>query len=678
MSGGGYLVSWCVGHLVELAEPEAYDPALKKWSLDTLPIVPSTYKTEVFPGTAKQFSILKDLMAREDVTELVEATDAAREGELIFRLVYEAAGCQKPFRRLGVSSQEDAAIRAGLEQAKPSADYDSLYAAALCRQRADWLLGINLTRLYTKLYDRRLPVGRVQTPTVALIVQRQAEIDRFVPETYFTLRADLGGFLAYARADSKARADKMVSHSSGADAYVTRVERHEQTEQPPTLYDLTSLQKDANRLNGYTAKQTLDYLQRLYEAKLATYPRTDSHYLTADMEASTSSLLDAVLATGILAPALADQYDRQRVSLARVIDDAKVSDHHAILPTKGLTKATFDMLPTGEKNIISLVLYRLLEAPYAPHTYESTKLTFDLAGDPYTATGRTERDPGFRVVRTLAGGTVEDAGQDIDEPDNDLLPALDEGDTRPVLSVAAVAKKTRPPMPYTEAALLTAMETCGKTLANDELRAVMKGHGIGTTATRAAIIESIISSGYVRREKKALVPTSAGTLFMELVTDKLKDPALTAEWETRLAEIQAGARSAEDFMAGVVSFIRSFVDDVKLLHPGTEMDVFQAAREVLGTCPICGKAVVEYPKSYSCESGRDGCGFTIWKTICRKSISTAQAKKLFEHGQSDLMKGFISPKTGGPFDAYLVLKEDKSVGFRFPAKKKKGGIKHAH
>lgn len=669
VSGNGYIVSWCVGHLVELAPPSAYDPALEKWSLDTLPILPAEYKTEVVAATQKQFDILATLMRRDDVSELVEATDAGREGELIFRLVYHQAGCNKPFSRLWISSMEDKAILEGMSKLKPSTDYDTLYQAALCRQRADWLMGINLTRLYTKLYNKRLPCGRVQTPTINLIVQRHNEIESFVPQEYFTLVADLDGFKAYSRAETRAKAEQMKKRGSGIDAFVTAVVSEERQETPPKLYDLTTLQREANRQFGYSAQETLDYMQRLYEAKLATYPRTDSRYLTSEMLDSTQALLGYLLSTGILPESLVDTYNTALVKIPIVINDKKVSDHHAIIPTQNLTKANYDALPTGEKNIMSLLVCRLLAAPYAPHVYNATKITFDLAGDPYTSTGRIDLERGYCIIQDAIFPSADPGNPTDDEPDNALMPTLQEGDTRPVLSVKAEAKKTRPPKPYTDDTLLGAMETCGKALANDDLREAMKDHGLGTPATRAGILESIIKNGYVKREKKSLIPTATALLFMELVTDKLKDPIMTAEWEKQLSEIQRGDADPDAFMGNIVSFLSSFISDSKLICTPDESSPFKSERESIGTCPICGKNVVEYPKSYSCESGRDGCGFTIWKTIAKKSISKTQAQKLLTNGRTDLIEGFTS-KAGKSFDAHLVVKEDYSVGFAFPDKKK--------
>lgn len=673
LTGGNYIVSWCVGHLVELAKPAAYSPDLAKWSLETLPIIPDHYLTEVSGKTADQFNVLKELMNRSDVSELVEATDAGREGELIFRLVYEKAGCRKPFNRLWISSMEEKSIRDGLASMKPGREYDKLYHAALCRQRADWLVGINLTRLYSKMYDKTLTCGRVQTPTINLIVKRQRDIQNFVPQTYYSLVADLGSFKAYNKATEKTEAQRIVERCKGKTAHVAKVERQEKKENPAALYDLTTLQRDANRLLGYSAQETLDYMQKLYDNKLATYPRTDSRYLTADMESSTRNLIDTLLSTGIYSTTIANDYSTVNVKMQRVINDKKVSDHHAIIPTGSVTKEKFDNLPTGEKNILLLIAYRLLSAVYAPHTYTATKVNLDIEGEPFSATGKEILENGFKMVDEQAKAAIKaqpEKDDKPDSPDNSVLPVMNEGDTFPVVNITAEEKQTKPPKSYTEDTLLAAMETAGKLIADEELKEAMKDSGLGTPATRAGIIENIIKTGYIARDnKKHLIPTDTAYTFVDLVTDKVKEPELTAEWEKQLSEINGGSMAAADFMNSITGFISSFVQDTKEKYsPEQSTGVFEREREDLGKCPKCGKKVVEFPKSYSCESGKGGCGFVIWKQIGGKAISKAQAKKLLDKGKTDLIKGFKS-KTGKSYDAYLTLKEDKTIGFDFPERK---------
>ncbi len=672
LTGNNYIVSWCVGHLIELAKPVAYGAEYEKWSLDTLPIIPDQYVTEVSSNTADQYNVLKGLMSRSDVTELVEATDAGREGELIFRLVYNQAGCKKPFKRLWISSMEEKSIRHGLDTMKSSAEYDNLYHAAVCRQRADWLVGINLTRLYSKMYDKTLTCGRVQTPTINLIVSRQRQIENFVPQTYYTLAAECGGFKAYTRADSRAKAQEITEKCSGKEAFVTKVEKTEKTEKPAALYDLTTLQRDANRLLGYSAQQTLDYLQSLYDNKLATYPRTDSRYITADQEESTRSLIDTLLSSGIFSTTVTNDYSTEKTNLAQIINDKKVTDHHAVLPTGSVTKEKLDKLPTGEKNILLLVAYRLLSAVYAPHTYTATKANLDIEGEPFSATGREEIEIGFKAIDgqlKQAIKAAEEKEDKQDNPDNAVLPPMSEGNSFAVTRITAEEKKTKPQPSFTEDTLLNAMETAGKNIADQELKDAMKDSGLGTPATRAGIIENIIKTGYIKREGKKLIPTETAYTFIDLVTDKIKEPELTADWEKQLADIQQGKEAPADFMAGITGFIRSFVVDTKTLYsPEQSSGVFKSERESIAICPKCGKGIVEYPKSYSCESGRNGCGFVVWKTVAGKAITKAQAVKLISKGKTDVIKGFTS-KAGKPFDAHLVLKEDKTVGFEFPQRK---------
>lgn len=672
LSGGNYLVSWCVGHLVEMAQPAAYDEKLKKWSLDTLPILPDQYITEVSSNTADQFKVLKELMRRTDVTELIEATDAGREGELIFRLVYDKASCKKPFKRLWISSMEEKSIKDGLANMKPSSAYDNLYRAAICRQRADWLVGINLTRLYSKMYDKTLTCGRVQTPTINLIVERQREIENFIPQIYYSLIADLGSFKAYTKATKKEDAQEIVSRCTGKEAYVTSVEKQEKKENPAALYDLTTLQRDANRLLGYSAQQTLDYMQKLYDGKLATYPRTDSRYITADQEAHTRSLIDTLLQTGIYSTVISSDYSTDKICMKRIVNDKKVTDHHAILPTESVTKEKLAALPTGERNILLLVLYRLLSAVYSPYVYTATKAILDIEGESFSATGREILETGFKMIDGQLKNTInatEEKEEKQDGNENAMLPPMAEGNKFTVIGITAEEKKTQPPKSYTEDTLLSAMETAGKNISDSELKEAMKDSGLGTPATRAGIIENIIKTGYIRREGKKLLPTETAYTFIEIVTPTIKQPELTAQWEKQLYEIQQGKISDTVFMDQITDFIRSFVNDTKALYsPEQSTGVFERERENIGTCPICGKKVVEFPKSYSCESGKGGCGFVIWKTIAGKAISITQAKKLLNKGKTDLIKGFKS-KDGKPFDAYLILKENKSVGFDFPPRK---------
>jgi len=673
--GNNYIVSWCIGHLVELAEPDAYNPALKKWSLETLPIIPEQYKTVVSTKTAEQYKILAELINRPDVTELVCATDAGREGELIFRLVYNETGCNKPCKRLWISSMEEKSIRNGLANMKDSSEYDNLYKAAQCRQQADWLLGINFTRLYSRLYGRTLPTGRVQTPTISLIVNRQTDIDNFNPELYYNVYADLNTFIARTKVNDKKAAQEIVNRCTDREAVVTLVTEEDKKENPQALYDLTSLQRDANRILGYTAKQTLDVMQALYDAKLATYPRTDSRYITADMKSSTRSLIEQLINMGLYNNIMLQDYNLITTDVNKIVNDSKVTDHHAILPTSSLTKEKYDNLPTTEKNILTLVIFRLLTAVYPAHMYRATKAVLDIEGDAFEATGRVVLDKGYKAVEQHLKNCLilevskknKTAEKDPADQEN-VLPPLAEGDTFAVQAITVEEKKTQPPKSYTEDSLLGAMETAGKNIADEELREAMKNSGLGTPATRAGIIENIINTGYIVRDKKNLQPTDQAKVFMDLVTSKLKSPELTAEWEKRLSEIQEGVYTDTAFMDEITGFIRSFISDYKLLHSEDEpKDNFfeKTEKKSVGTCPRCGKNIIEWDKVYSCESGKDGCGFSLWKKMCGKSISPTQAQKLLTKQKTDLIKGFTS-KAGKSFNAYLIIKEDdKSIGFEF-------------
>lgn len=662
-----YIVSWCVGHLIEAAKPEDYNAEWKKWSIETLPIIPETFITKVSERTKSQFEMLKSLMQKSEVTEIVEATDAGREGELIFRLVYEKAGCKKPVKRLWISSNEEKAIKEGLANMKPAAEYDTLYKAAKCRQEADWLIGINFTRLYSIMYGKTLTVGRVQTPTVNLIVKRQREISSFIPQYYYTITANLGSFNAQTRAEKKEDAERIVERCKGQEAYITAVEKQNKTENPAALYDLTELQRDANRRLGYSAQQTLDCLQSLYDKKLTTYPRTDSQYLTSDMEQSTRTLVDTLLASGVYSAGLTSSYDVGNVSLSRVVNDKKVTDHHAIIPTGSVTKAVIDSLPTAELNIFLLIAYRLLSAVYTPFKYTTTKANLDINGEPFTATGREIIETGYKIVDDQIKALFK-SSESKEDKEEATLPQMAEGNTFHVMDVTAEQKKTKPPTPYTEDTLLGAMQTAGKNIVDEELKEAMKDSGLGTPATRASIIENIIKVGYIVRDKKYLLPTEMAETFIDLVVGDVKEPEMTAEWEKQLADIHKGNMSDADFMKGIIDFVRSFTITTKQLYtPENTAGVFKSEREIIGTCPKCGKNVVEYTKSYSCESGKGGCGFVIWKEVAKKTLTKAQATKLLKNRKTDLIKGFTS-KANKPFDAFLILKEDNTTAFEFQKK----------
>lgn len=665
IEGNNYIVSWCVGHLIEPAMPEIYNPDFKKWDIATLPIIPEPFQNVISENTAEQYKTLCELMARKDVDELVCATDAGREGELIFRLVYDMAKSKKPFKRLWISSMEEKAIKDGFDNLRSSKDYDNLYHAALCRQQADWLVGINITRLYSCMYSHKLSVGRVQSPTINMIVRRQKEIDEFVPQTYYTITAQFNGFKAYAKATEKSKAEDIVARCKGKEAFVSKVEKQQKKENPPALFDLTTLQREANKLLGLTAQQTLDVAQKLYESKLTTYPRTDSRFLTDEMEQSATQLIE-----GLSQKFLQGNYGLDSVNAKKMINSKKVSDHHAIIPTTKLLQADFSELTAGlsenEKKVLYLIIFRFLTAPYAPFEYSTTKALFDIENEVFTATGREVINSGFKDVQkeltSLLKVSVD--GSNEDNTEEPMLPPMSEGNTFSVVGMKSEEKQTKPPQLFTEDTLLSAMETAGKNIADEELKEAMKDSGLGTPATRASIIERIIKTGYVERQKRYLRATTQAIELMQLIPDKLREPEMTAEWEKRLSQIAKGEYSDVTFMEEISEFVSTLVNGTKILYnPAEKNNLFQTPREAIGLCPKCGKNIYENSKAYSCEAGRENCGFVIFKTIAGKTVTKAQAQQLLTKGKTSKIKGFKS-KAGKSFDAALSLK-DNQVSFDF-------------
>ena len=639
LEGAGWLVSWCLGHLAELADAAAYDPDYAKWRLEDLPILPEHWRFTIARDKREQFDALRTLLRREDVTEVVNACDAGREGELIFRTVYALAGCSKPISRLWISSMEDTAIREGFAQLRPGRDYDGLHQAALCRAKADWLVGINATRLFSLLYGRTLNIGRVVSPTLALIVQREAEIAAFQPEPFYTVELDCGDLtLSGARTASKKEAQEAAARCQGTAAVVQSVERREKTEKPPALYDLTTLQREANRTLGYTAQQTLDYLQALYEKKLCTYPRTDSRYLTDDMEAGVPALAAAAAALcGVDAP--------ETVLAGPVCDSAKVSDHHAIVPTASAGKADLEALPIGEREVLRLAALGLLRAVSSPHRCAETRITVQCGGQTYAAKGRLVLEPGWRAY-----GQPE-TGQTV--PEN-----LAEGQALPVSAAQVKAGRTTPPKHYTEDTLLSAMETAGaKDMPEDAER-----RGIGTPATRAATLEKLVSAGFVQRKKAkkvaSLLPTPTGTALITVLPEALQSPALTAEWEHRLKEVERGTLAPEDFMAEISAMLRELVGTARPVEGGDVL--FPPEREAVGRCPRCGRAVTERKQGFFCE-GRT-CGFAIWKNSKwwenkKKTPTKSIVAALLKDGRAQV-SGLWSEKTGKTYNAVVTLSDD--------------------
>ena len=669
LEGNGWRVSWCVGHLAGLADADSYDPKYAKWRYDDLPILPEHWQMAVSKDKKKQFDVLKQLMNAPDVTEVVNACDAGREGELIFRSVYELAGCQKPMQRLWISSMEDSAIREGFANLRPGADYDGLRDAALCRAKADWLVGINATRLFSVLYHRTLNIGRVMSPTLALIVQREAEIDTFKPVPFYTVTLELPGFsVSGERMADKAAAEQLKTACQGADVTVKKVERKDKSEKPPALYDLTTLQRDANRLLGYTAQQTLDYLQALYEKKLCTYPRTDSRYLTSDMADGLPVLVNLVANAMPFRKGIAISCDT-----GAVINDKKVTNHHAVIPTRNLQDADLSGLPVGERMILELVALRLLCAVAQPHAYAETAVTVACAGAEFTARGKTVKRPGWRALDAAYRAALKNAEPDKEAEDK-ALPELVEGQTLPLSGAAVKEGKTTPPKHFTEDTLLSAMETAGK----DDMPDDAERKGLGTPATRAGILEKLVSTGFLERKKSKktvqLMPSHDAVSLITVLPEQLQSPLLTAEWEHRLSEIERGELSPEDFMAGISVMLRELVGTYQVIK-GTEY-LFSPPREVVGRCPRCGGEVAELQKVFFCQT--ESCKFAIWKNnkwweMKHKQPTKVIVTALLKEGRTHVT-GLYSEKTGKTYDATVVLEDDgQYVGFKLEFDRQKGG-----
>ena len=639
MEGGGWLISWCVGHLAELSEPAAYDPDYAKWRQEDLPILPESWRFTIRADKRSQFDLLRTLLRREDVSEVVNACDAGREGELIFRTVYHLAGCTKPVQRLWISSMEDGAIREGFANLRPGGDYDGLHQAALCRSKADWLVGINATRLFSLLYGRTLHVGRVISPTLALIVQREAEISVFEPTPFYTVELDCGGVTAAGeRISVKKDASALAAVCEGSAAVIRTAERRERSEKSPALYDLTTLQREANRALGYTAQQTLDYLQALYEKKLCTYPRTDSRYLTDDMENTVPALVSAAASVcGTDAPGT--------VLASQVCSSGKVTDHHAVVPTRSAAAADLAALPLGEREVLRLVSLALLRAVCPPYRYAETAVAVECAGHSFSAKGKVLLDAGWRAYAELP--------QDAALPDD-----LTEGMTLPVAAAQVKTGKTAPPKHFTEDSILASMETAGA----GDMPEDAERKGIGTPATRAGILEKLVASGLVERKKArkitSLLPTQAGSSLVAVLPEALQSPLLTADWEYRLGQVERGELSPEDFMEGIAAMVKELVNTYQPV-PGADV-LFPSDREAVGPCPRCGGAVVENKKGFFCENRE--CRFVLWKdskffTAKKKALTKTIAAALLNKGRVKLT-GCFSEKTGKTYDATVVLEDD--------------------
>ena len=601
LEGNGYLVSWCVGHLVELAPPSAYGEQYVKWNIADLPILPEKWQYLASASTKKQFGILKKLMHRADVNTVVNSCDAGREGELIFRLVYEQAGCKKPVSRLWLSSMEDSAVRAGFANLKPSTEYDALYQAALCRERADWMVGINCSRLFSCLYGRPLAVGRVMTPTLAMTVEREAAIAAFVPKKFYTVALELtSGFVASSRRISeKAAAEKLLAGCrEEMVSTIQKITRKEKAENPPPLYDLTTLQRDANRLLGYSAQQTLDYVQSLYEKQLTTYPRTDSCYIADEDEEMLEELAEELEDfLGFVSEDADDDVPRTR----RTVNRQKVTDHHAILPTRSMLQADLDALPKGERNILKLIIARTLMAVSKPFRYLETLLTTECAGEEFTAKGKEILEEGWKAVERKVLADILNRKREFT-----ALPQVEESECG-ILNAELKEGQTSPPKHFTEDTLLHSMETASA----DSMPEGVERQGIGTPATRAATIEKLVQKGFLERKgdkkTKVLLPTDKGKALITVMPEEIQSADMTADWETKLLRVERGEMEPEIFMTEINDMISSLVNTTEAVKGASAL----MKNKVIGVCPNCGNSVVEREKGYFCENRE--CRFVLWK-----------------------------------------------------------------
>ena len=638
IEGRDYIVSWGFGHLAELANADTYDEKYAKWRYDDLPIVPANWKYKIPRDKYSQFETLKKLMNRTDVSDVINACDAGREGELIFRNIYKMTGCKKPIYRLWISSMEDNAIEQGFRDLKDGKEYDNLFAAARCREWADWLVGINATRLFSILYHRTLNVGRVVSPTLALLVQREAEIGAFKPEPFYTAELDFGSFTATSEKFKKKSEADAVIPKTGEPVVVKSVTSKEKSEKAPALYDLTTLQRDANRQLGYTAQQTLDYVQSLYEKKLCTYPRTDSRYLTEDMAVG----VNAVVACSV---GICDEAAPPEVLSRQICNSKKVSDHHAIIPTLVAGETDINALPAGEREIIKLIAKQVLRAVCDSFRYRETVAVISCDDRTFTAKGKTVQNPGWKIYNEK-------------EQTDKVLPELADGDELKVANAEIKEGTTKPPAHFTEDSLLSAMEVAGaKDMPDDAER-----KGLGTPATRAGIIEKLIATGFVERKKAkktvSLVPAHTGVSLITVLPEQLQSPLLTAEWEHKLKMVEHGELDADAFMAEISRMVSDLVKTYSVIK-GAEV-LFPSGRDVIGKCPRCGGDVTESKKGFFCES--NDCRFGLWRdnkfltgkkiTLTKKMVAT-----LLKDGKIPV-KGIFSEKTGKSYDATLVMSDD--------------------
>ena len=661
--GNGLIVSWCVGHLVSPMDAASYDQRYKKWRYEDLPILPEPFQYVLIPGKEDTYRNLLALMNRPDVDTVVNACDAGREGELIFRLVYEMAGCHKPVERLWISSMEDSAIREGFQNLRPGSEYDALYHSALCRQKADWLVGINATRLFSVLYHRTLNVGRVQTPTLAMLAEREGKIQNFQKEKYYHVQLKVGIAEAVSeKITNLVEAEQLKAACAGSPVICTSVFCEQKKEQPPKLYDLTALQREANRFLGYTAKQTLDYAQSLYEKKLLTYPRTDSRYLTSDMTETVSVI--AHLAARI---APFDGCASFFPDVLSLISDKDVTDHHAIIPTMEMEKADLKGLPVGERNLFLLVCRKLLCAVAEPHVYEAVTASFDCGGHVFTAKGKRIISQGWREIDRIFRSSLKE--KQADEDSGDLHDFI-EGQVFENVEAVVTEHFTAPPKPFTEDTLLAAMERAGGSDIPDDAERM----GLGTPATRAAVIEKLVSAGFVERKGKSLIPTKDGINLISVLPEPLTSPMLTAKWEQRLTSIAKGEADPENFLDGIQGMVRELVSTYSQVSEDGQK-LFAPEKEIVGMCPRCGKPVYEGKKNFYCSDR--ACGFVLWKddrfwALRKKELTAKMAAELLNKGRTNV-KGMWSEKKGKAYDATVFMEDtgEKFIKFKLEFPKKK-------
>ena len=668
MEGENCLVSWCLGHLAEYARPEEYDERYAKWQFDDLPIIPEKWKLQVSADKKKQFSVLKELMNREDIEYLVNGCDAGREGELIFQRVYDLSGCRKPVRRLWISSMEDEAIRNGFHEMKDAGFYSNLCMAAVCRAQADWLIGMNATRAYTTKYYKKLVVGRVQTPTLAMLTERQDRIEHFQKETFYRVELTDGKLVAVSEnITNKADAELLAALCDGSEAIITELKREQKKVSPPKLYDLTSLQREANRYFGFTAKKTLDLLQELYEEKLVTYPRTDSRFVTEGMIGTVEELAGKM---PLMLPFV--EYGQLGHNIKRVVNNAKVSDHHAILPTKEAVEKGIVDLPVDKKNLMILIGQQVIQAVGEDYLYEQTDVTVNCQKNEFTARGKTAVQMGFKdVEKAFRSHSVKTEKEDSDRQ-LEIPYGYQKGMQLFNVKAETSIHYTSPPKSFNEDTLLAAMETAG----NKEFDEKTEKKGLGTPATRASTIEKLVASGYAQRKGKQIIPTAEGRELIRVMPENLKSAGLTAEWENRLLLMERGELNGEQFMDDIVAMLKEILNGCRKI-PEEERNRFQTAKELIGKCPVCGSDIFEGKRNFYCSNRQ--CDFALWKDNrflegMEKKLDKKMAKELLDKACTHV-KGLYSKKKDARFDADLLMTLENGkpkFHLEFPKRKHKG------